>query len=89
MNTPSAMTSCRIFNCERFSAVYPMRLAGTWSRYSNSAIPQLTSAATYHARDRRSLRWAYQAKVMNTFEHVSRPAVVNITRNRGPSAISN
>ena len=22
---------------------------------------------------------------MNTFEHVSRPAVVNITRNRGPS----
>src|SRR3954449_2739164 len=62
-----------------------MRLAGTCSRYSNRAIPQLTRAATYQARDRRSFRCAYHAKVMNTFEHVSKLAVVNITRKSGTS----
>src|SRR5258706_545335 len=57
-----------------------MRFAGTWSRYSNSAIAQLTSAATYQALPRRSLRCAYQANVMKTFEQVSSPAVTSITR---------
>src|SRR5690242_13005357 len=54
-----------------------MRLAGTCSRYSKSAIPQLTSAATYHGLARRFLRCAYQANVMNTFEHVSSTIVVS------------
>ena len=34
-------------------------------RYSNSAIPQLTSAATYQGEDARFLRCPYQANVMN------------------------
>src|ERR1035437_3655684 len=74
------MTSWRIFNCDRLRAVYPIRFAGTWKRYSNSAMDQLTSAATYHAFPRRSLKWAYHANVMNTFEQVSRPVVNNRTR---------
>src|SRR5690242_14392764 len=52
-----------------------MRLAGTWSRYSNRAMPQLRMAATYQGRSARFCRWAYQAKVMNTFEHTRRSAV--------------
>src|SRR3954464_9980535 len=54
-----------------------MRLAGTCSRYSNSAMPQLASAATYQARPERFFRWAYQAKVMNTFESTSRPVALS------------
>src|SRR5690348_14359650 len=48
-----------------------MRLAGTCSRYSNSAIPQLTSAATYHGLPDRLRKCAYHAKVMNTFDAMS------------------
>ena len=51
-----------------------MRLAGTCSRYSNSAMPQLTSAATYHGRSARFWRWAYQANVMKTLEQTSSSA---------------
>src|SRR5688572_8390113 len=53
-----------------------MRLAGTISRYSNSAMPQLASAAIHQGLDESSFRCAYQAKVMNTFEAMSRPAEV-------------
>src|SRR5688572_22233297 len=52
-----------------------MRLAGTCKRYSNNATPQLASAATYQARPESSLRWAYQAKVMKTFDAISRSTV--------------
>ena len=55
-----------------------MRLAGTWSRYSNSAMPQLTNAATNQGRSG-FLRCAYQANVMNTFESTSRTAVFSTT----------
>src|ERR1700752_3463378 len=55
-----------------------MRLAGTWIRYSNSAMPHETSAATIHGFSRRSRRCAYQAKVMKTFEQTSRSAVRTI-----------
>src|SRR2546421_6201039 len=48
-----------------------MRFAGTCSRYSKNAMPQLTSAATYQGRTTRLLRCAYQAKVMKTFEPMS------------------
>src|SRR5262245_39357193 len=57
-----------------------MRLAGTCSRYSKSAMPQLTIAAMYHARVLRFLRCAYQANVMKTFEQISSPTVVPMTR---------
>src|SRR5688572_27047141 len=43
-----------------------MRLAGTWTRYSSSAIPQETSAAIHHGLSLRCFRWAYHAKVMKT-----------------------
>src|SRR6478609_3874365 len=48
-----------------------MRLAGTCSRYSNSAMPQLASAATIQGRPDRFFRCAYQAKVMNTLDRTS------------------
>src|SRR3978361_1091299 len=57
-----------------------MRLAGTCSRYSKSAIPQLANAATYHGRDDKLRRWAYQANVMKTFEAMRRQTVTTIVR---------
>src|SRR5215472_14990184 len=75
-NTPSVMTSCMIFSCERFSAVLPMRFAGTWRMYSNSAIPQLTRIAMTSGRARMLPRCAYHAKVINTFEQIKSPADV-------------
>src|SRR5262245_400416 len=60
-----------IFSCDTVSCVWPMRLAGTCSKYSNNATPQLTSAATYQGLALSSLRWAYQANVMKTFEAIS------------------
>ena len=56
-----------------------MRFAGTWSRYSKSAMPQLTSAAITHVRSLRFRRCAYHAKVMNTFEAMSRRTVWTTT----------
>lgn len=44
-----------------------MRLAGTCSAYSGSAISQLT-AITVSSGAALNFRWPYQAKVMNTFE---------------------
>ncbi len=64
-----------ILSWARLSVVAPMRLAGTCSRYSKSAIPQLTSAATYQALVCMFFRWPYHAKVMNTLEAVSSSAV--------------
>src|SRR5665647_2115180 len=49
----------------------PIRLAGTWNRYSASAMPQLTRAATYQGAVARFLRWPYQAIVMKTLEATS------------------
>src|SRR6266576_1929632 len=57
-----------------------MRLAGTCSRYSKSAIPQLANAATYHGRDDKLRRWAYHANVMKTFEAMRRQTVMTIVR---------
>src|SRR5204862_1107497 len=73
------MISWRILSWPRVISVWPMRFAGTWSRYSNSAIPQLTRAATYHGRSLRFLRWAYQANVMKTLERASRLTVRKTT----------
>src|SRR4051794_750494 len=69
------MTSCRILSCPSDIAVKPIRFAGTWSTYSNSAMPQDTSAATYQGFAERSFRCAYQAKVMKTFDAASMSAV--------------
>src|ERR1700722_10390899 len=56
-----------------------MRFAGTCSRYSNRAMPQLTSAAMTHGRVFSSFRCPYQAKVMKTFDRHSRPTVCSST----------
>src|SRR5690606_21483738 len=73
--TARLITSWRILSCGRESAVYPIRLAGTWSRYSKSAIDQLTTAAMYHARWLRFRRCAYHAKVMKTLDRTRSPTV--------------
>src|SRR6187401_2517040 len=75
-NTASAMTSCSILSwASDMPEPYPMRLAGTWIRYSNSAIPQLTSAATYHGLACRCFRCPYQANVMKRLDAASNVAV--------------
>src|SRR5688572_3211678 len=73
-NTASVITSCMIFSCASDSSVKPMRLAGTCSRYSKSAMPQLTSAAIHHGFAESSRRCAYQAKVMKMLEATSSDA---------------
>src|SRR3569832_761051 len=45
-----------------------MRLAGTCSRYSKNATPQLATAATYHGEAAKFLRWPYHAAVMKPFD---------------------
>src|SRR3982750_4648763 len=67
-NTHSVITSCTIFSCASDSAVKPIRFAGTCSRYSNSAMPHETSAASHHGQVCTWRRCPYQAKVMNTFD---------------------
>src|SRR5574339_163232 len=74
-NTASVMTSCRILSWARLMAVKPMRLAGTCKRYSNSAMPQDTSAAIHHGLALRCFRCPYQAKVMKIFDAASNSAV--------------
>src|ERR1700758_3743752 len=55
-----------------------MRLAGTCSRYSKRAMPQLTMATTYHGEPvLKNFRWPYQAAVMKTFEATSSRMVCN------------
>src|SRR5512147_332709 len=54
-----------------------MRLAGTWIRYSNSAMPQLASAATYHGDEAKFFRCPYHAKVMNRLDTASISAVTS------------
>src|SRR5215213_631770 len=73
------MASWRILSCASDSTLYPMRLAGTCSRYSNRAMPQLTTAARYHGRSARFWRCAYHANVMNTFEQSSSSAAWTMT----------
>lgn len=58
--------------------VNPMRLAGTCRRYSKKAIPQLSSAATYHGEAAWLRRWPYQAKVMNRLLAISRAIVARV-----------
>ncbi len=73
-NTTSVITSCTILSCASESTVKPMRFAGTCSRYSNSAMPHDTSAATHHGLPARFFKCPYHAKVMKRFESVSSTA---------------
>src|SRR5574343_411906 len=77
--TVRVITSCRILSWPRFISVLPIRLAGTWIRYSNSAIPQEIRAAIHHGFSLRCLRCEYQAKVMKTFDKASRITVCQRT----------
>src|SRR5687767_15282555 len=52
-----------------------MRLAGTWMRYSNSAMPHDASAAIHHGLSLRCFKWAYHAKVMKTLAIASMTTV--------------
>src|SRR5512143_45954 len=63
-----------------------MRLAGTCSRYSSKAMPQLANAASIHGWLFISFRCAYQAKVMKTLEQVSR---IRVCREAGMVVVRN
>src|SRR3989338_2554923 len=54
-----------------------MRFAGTMIRYSNSAIPQLISAAIYHGELAKFFRCPYHANVMNRLDTASISAVTS------------
>src|SRR5688572_871491 len=56
-----------------------MRFAGTWSRYSKKAMPQLATAAQYHGLAFQFFKCAYQAKVMKALEQISNTTVLTIT----------
>src|SRR5688500_8839950 len=56
-----------------------MRFAGTWSRYSKNAMPQLATAAQYHGFEFQFFKCAYQAKVMKALEQISNTTVLTIT----------
>ena len=55
-----------------------MRLAGTIDMHSNSAMPQLMSAAINHGLSERFFRCAYQAKVMKQFDAIGMTVVVSM-----------
>ena len=74
-NTDRVITSCNIFNWPISNTVYPMRFAGTWSRYSKKAIPQLTKAAINQGLLDRFFRCPYHAKVIKALLHESRQTV--------------
>src|SRR5512140_3899052 len=67
------MTSCMILSwpSDNPARWNPIRLAGTCSRYSASAMTQLMRAAMNHGAVARFLRWPYQAIVMNRLEAIS------------------
>src|SRR3989338_4192870 len=54
-----------------------MRFAGTMIRYSNSAMPQLISAAIYHGELAKFFRCPYHANVMNRLDTASISAVTS------------
>src|SRR6188768_697655 len=64
-----------------------MRLAGTCSRYSARAMPQLMTAAMYQGEAARFFRCPYQAKVMNTLEPISSSTVCIEGANKEVSAV--
>ena len=74
-NTASVMTYCMILSCASENCVAPIRFAGTCNKYSNSAMPQLISAATHHGLLARFFRWPYHATVMKTLERTRSPVV--------------
>jgi len=47
------------------------------SVYSNNAMLQLASTATYHGRPLKLRKCAYHANVMNTFEQVRSSVVIS------------
>src|SRR5690554_7421911 len=74
--TVSVITSCSILSCAIDITVYPIRLAGTCNKYSNSAIPQLINAAITQGLWFNVFKWAYQAKVINTLLHINKPTEI-------------
>ena len=70
---------CSSLRWAREYSLWPIRLAGTCSKYSKKAMPQEISAAIHHGRSLRCLRCAYQANVMNRFDAESRHTACQIT----------
>ena len=86
VNTVSVITSCNTLSCISVNgppfSTYPIRLAGTWKAYSNSATPHEKSITAYNGQFLASpvdwsFRCPYHAKVMNTLEITSNRIVSN------------
>src|ERR1700693_1179234 len=75
MNTATVIASCTILSWKPVNWPNPQRLAGTARQYSSNAMSQETRMAFHSGHEWPYLRCPYQAKVMNTFEQVSRMMV--------------
>lgn len=83
--TDRVSTSCIIFNCKREKgppySVDPNLFAGTWTIYSNKAMAQLNSITPQSGRflscsTPLNFKCPYQARVINTFDIISKPMVI-------------
>ena len=83
-NTIRVMTSWMTFNSTKEKGppfcLKPIRLAGTWKKYSKSAIPQLINIMDTNVRFSNhfmslNFKWPYQATVIKVLESTSRPIV--------------
>ena len=84
VKTVKEITSWMTFSCMRLNgppfSTNPMRLAGTCAQYSKNATPHEKRITRMSGQLEDifiswSLRWPYQANVMNTFEATSRSIV--------------
>jgi len=75
MKTERVMISCKIFSSPIFMTLCPIRFAGTWSKYSNKAIPQLTNTATIQGLWEKFFKCPYQANVIKKLLQINMKAV--------------
>src|SRR5437667_4892258 len=74
-NTTMVMHSCITLSCMSVKRDEPMRLAGTWNRYSKKARAQLAAIAIQSGACL-TFRCPYHASVMKIFEMMSKIAVI-------------
>src|SRR6266487_2331776 len=74
-NTTTVMHSCMTLSCTSVKRDEPMRLAGTWKRYSKKARAQLASIAIQSGACL-TFRCPYHASVMKIFDMMRRSAVI-------------
>lgn len=84
IKTTRVITSCITFSSTNEKgppdSLKPMRLAGTWKKYSNKAIPQLMRITEISGNELNHLnslnfKWPYHANVINVFDKISKTIV--------------